>query len=108
MSQLFPTNRSYQQIEKKVLELPDGTEIAFLGRRFVPPAGSFSLLTEHVVVEGDRLDNLAARHIGDPLLYWRICDANDALRPRDLVAETGRRLRMTLPEGIPGGTDALG
>jgi hypothetical protein len=30
------------------------------------------------VVEGDRLDNLAARFLGDPLLCWMICDANGA------------------------------
>ena len=108
MNPLFPTNSRYQHVEKAVIELPDGTEIAYLRRRFVPPSSSFALLTEHEVVEGDRLDNLAAHHIGDPLLYWRICDANDAVRPRDLVAEIGRRLRITLPEGVPGGTDAVG
>jgi nucleoid-associated protein YgaU len=108
MNALFPTNSRYHGIETATLDLADGSQVAYLRRRFVPPSGNFALLQEHVVVEGDRLDNLAAAYLGDPLLYWRICDANDELRPRDLVAEIGRRLRMTLPEGLPGGTDVVG
>ena len=54
------------------------------------------------VVAGDRLDNLAAHYIGDPEQFWRICDANNALRPHELTQRVGRRLRITLPEGIPG------
>ena len=38
-----------------------------------------------VPVEGDRLDLLAARYYRDPLLFWRIADAADALDPLDLV-----------------------
>lgn len=108
MNALFPTSSRYHGIETAMLDLPDGSQVAYLRRRFVPPSSNFALLQEHEVVEGDRLDNLAAAYLGDPLLYWRICDANDALRPRELVAEIGRRLRMTLPEGLPGGTDAVG
>jgi hypothetical protein len=50
------------------------------------------------------LDNISARapEIGDPELFWRICDANRALRPEALTEEIGRRLRITMPEGIPG------
>ena len=86
MNPLFPTNSRYDGIETATLETADGREIVFLRRRFVPPSSRFSLLQEHTVIEGDRLDNLAARYFGDPLLYWRICDANDAMRPCDLVA----------------------
>jgi hypothetical protein len=58
------------------------------------------------VVAGDRLDNLAARHLGDPQQYWRICDANRAVRPDELIETLGRALRITLPEGVPGVPDA--
>jgi hypothetical protein len=103
---LFPPTSRYHGIAAAQLILPDGTVIAFLRRRFVPPPENFALLFEHVVAAGDRLDNLAAQHLGDPLQYWRICDANGAIRPDDLTAEVGRRLRITHPEGIPGVTDA--
>jgi hypothetical protein len=106
MNPLFPPNSRYHGLETATLKMADGRQIVYLRRRFVPPSSRFSLLEEHVAQEGDRLDNLAARYFGDPLLFWRICDANDAVRPRDLVAEFGRRLRITLPQGIPGAGDA--
>jgi hypothetical protein len=99
---LFPANSRYQNIETAKLVRPDGTEIVYLKRRFVPPPERFTLLQEHVVVEGDRLDNITARYLGDPEQFWRVCDANRAMRPDELTEEIGRRLRITLPEGIPG------
>jgi hypothetical protein len=72
----------------------------------VPAPERFALLTEHVVAQGERLDNITAEHLGDPEQFWRICDANGALRPAELTEELGRRLRITLPEGVPGPGDA--
>jgi hypothetical protein len=68
----------------------------------VPPPERFALLQEHVVTQGERLDNITARYLDDPEQFWRICDANRALRPDELTETVGRRLRITLPEGIPG------
>ena len=99
---LFPTNSRYQSIETAKLTQPGGTEIAYLKRRFVPQPERFTLLQTHAVVEGDRLDNISARYLGDPEQFWRVCDANRAMRPNELTEEIGRRLRITLPEGIPG------
>ena len=79
---------------------PDGRPIVYLLRRFVPPANCFTLLEEHTVMQGERLDNITAQHLGDPLQFWRVCDANNAMRPDDLTATPGRVLRITLPEGI--------
>ncbi len=100
-SQFPPTSR-YHGIDTATLTAPDGTTIAYLLRRFVPPPDRFALLQEHTVVEGDRLDNLAAKYVGDPEQFWRLCDANGALRPEELTEIVGRILRITLPEGIPG------
>ena len=80
--------------------------IAYLGRRLLPDPTRLALLTEHSVVQGDRLDLLAARLIGDPLLWWRIADANPELDPAELVVHIGRWLRITLPDGVPGVADA--
>jgi len=48
---------------------------------------------EHRVLGGERLDQLAQQYYGDPLKYWLICDANDAIFPEDLMVP-GRVLRI--------------
>lgn len=94
---IAPTSR-YAHVEKALHERPDGVRLAYLRRRFVPPPGA--RLGEHVVVEGDRPDGVAARHLGDPDQYWRLCDDNLAMHPRDLTSRVGRRLTLRLP-GVP-------
>src|SRR6185295_11948950 len=96
-----PTSR-YFNIEKTTLETSDGKIHAYLRRRFLPQPENFFTLQEHVIVQGDRIDNITARYLGDPLQFWRVCDANRAMRPEELTEEMGRRIRITLPEGIPG------
>ena len=98
----FPPTSRYHGIPTRQLTQPDGTVIVYLSRRFVPSPERYALLQEHEVVQGDRLDRLAARYLGDPEQFWRLCDANGAIRPDALVETVGRRLRVTLPEGIPG------
>jgi hypothetical protein len=98
----FPPNSRYAGIKTATLEGPDGTVTVYLRRRFVPSPDRFALLTEYTVSQGDRIDNLAARLIGDPELFWQLDDANNAMRSDDLTDTPGRRIRVTLPEGIPG------
>ncbi len=98
----FPPTSRYARVETATFEMPDGTVHVYLRRRFVPPPERFALLQEHVVTQGERLDNITARYLDDPEQFWRICDANRAMRPVELTEEVGRRLRVTLPEGIPG------
>ena len=50
------------------------------------------------MTEGDRLDLITARTLGDPEQFWRICDANNTMNPSDLTAETGRVLRVPVPQ----------
>lgn len=96
-----PTSR-YNGLPTTTIERADGTRIVYVRRRFVPPAERFELLLEHTVAEGERLDHLAARYLGDPEQYWRIADANAAMQPDDLAAKPGERVRITLPEGVVG------
>ena len=56
------------------------------------------LLANVTVTQGDRLDLIAARTLGDAEQYWRICDANDALDPLDLTSTLGRVLRIAMPQ----------
>lgn len=102
---LFPANSRYAGIATAVLD-PDGEHpIIYLRRRFVPKPEQLALLREHVVLDGERPDHIAAAELGDPEQFWRLCDANRAIFADELIAELGRRLRITLPEGMPGNSD---
>lgn len=97
----FPVTSRYHQIETATITTEDGREVAYLKRRLIPSSRRFTLLQEHLVAEGDRLDNITARYLSDPLQFWRICDANNTMNPSELTDIIGRRIRITLPEGIP-------
>jgi hypothetical protein len=101
----FPPDSRYHGLDIAQWTRPDGTAVPYVRRRFVPPPENFGTLQEHRVAAGDRLDNLSARYLGDPQQYWRLCDGNGALRPNELTEAIGRVLRITLPEGVPGGLD---
>lgn len=96
-----PTSR-YYAIPISTLEGSDGRTIAYVRRRFAPQPETLALIQYYTVSEGERLDNVAAAQIGDPEMFWRLCDANGAIDPHELTDTVGRRLRITLPEGIPG------
>lgn len=103
---LFPITSRYYGIEMTTMETGSGKTIAYLRRRFVPPPERFELLQEHLVTQGDRLDNVTYQYLGDAEQFWRIADANRAMHPDELTTRIGRRLRVTLPEGIPGTPNA--
>jgi hypothetical protein len=71
--------------------------VSYKRRRFVPSGAAITTLAEHTVAQGDRLDNLAARYVGDPEQFWRICDDNNVLRPEELTEEIGRTIKIGLP-----------
>ncbi len=102
---LFPQTSRY--FGRRILKhtRADGREVAYLERRFLPDEEDLEEIRLHTVVEGERLDLLAHRYLGDPEQFWRICDANGAIDPEDLEA-IGRQLRITRPEGFPGGANA--
>jgi hypothetical protein len=99
---LFAATSRYSGIDPATMTSADGRTIVFLRRRFLPAPERFQLLQEHTVTQGERPDNIAAKYLGDPELFWRIADANNAMRPEELVETIGRKLRITLPEGISG------
>lgn len=99
---LFTSTSRYYGMDTETLTASSGATIIYLKRRFLPSTDSFQLLQLHAVVQGERLDNIAAKLLGDPELFWRIADANGAMRPEDLVSVVGRQLKITLPQGITG------
>ena len=95
---MFDYKSRYYNLETVKLQLPDGREAVYNRRRFLPKGTSLPLLVEVTVTEGDRLDLITARTLGDPEHFWRVADANDAMNPFDLTAETGRVLRVPVPQ----------
>ena len=104
----FPTDSRYYGFGVQYYSAPNGQVIAYLARRIVPQPGApnFATINQYTVHQGDRLDLIAAKYLGDPLMAWLICDANGAIRPHDLVATPGRILAITTPQGVPGGSGA--
>jgi len=92
-----PSSR-YANVGTTTLVTTDGVEMRYLLRRFLPDGKRQPLLTEVTVTQGDRLDLIAHRTIGDPVQFWRIADANNALKPEDLTAEPGEVIRVAVPQ----------
>lgn len=99
---LFASNSRYFGIATATLQKPGQPPMTYLLRRFLPLASNFQVVQQHTVVAGERLDHIAARFLGDPTLFWRLCDANNAMRPDELVETVGLQLNITLPEGVTG------
>ena len=102
----FPPISRYFQIETAKLETAEHKTVVYIRRRFVPSSDRFQLLSEHTVVQGDRIDNITANYLGDPEQFWRVCDANNVMQPDELTETIGSKIRITLPEGIPGQPNA--
>ena len=96
-----PTSR-YNSLAVKTITVTSAhgepREIRYVERRFLPPLGTGTTLVEHIVSQGDRLDNLTAKYLGDPTQFWRVADANDASRLEDLTEEIGSRITIQLPQ----------
>lgn len=104
----FPSNSRYYGSSTRTCVTAAGETIAYLARRIVPQPGApnFATVAQHTVRQGDRLDLIAAKYFGDPLIFWLICDANGAIDPSDLIATAGRVLNITTPHGVPGAPNA--
>jgi hypothetical protein len=94
VNNLSPSSR-YSKVGTTVMVNEDnGNKVIYLNRRFIPAAENIVTKSEHLVKEGNRLDNLSAVYIGDPEQFWKIADANDAMAPEELTETPGSKLRI--------------
>ena len=98
----FPTDSRYYGFSTLTYTTPAGQQITYLAQRIVPDSSNFATIATHTVQQNDRLDLIAAKYLGDPLMFWLICDANGAIEPEKLVATPGTVLNITTPQGVPG------
>ena len=86
---MFFKGSRYEKVKETEITDISGRTIKYIKIRFIPE----TLATkQHVVVQGDRLDLIAHKNYQDPELFWRICDANLAMLPYELLEEIGRRI----------------
>ena len=100
-SYFSPTSR-YYGIDTVQLERVGEQPISYVKRRIISPVERFHVLQEHVVTQNERPDNLTAQYLSDPEQFWRVCDSNVVMYPNELIETLGRRIKITLPEGIQG------
>jgi len=98
----FPATSRYHGIATVTVTRADGTPLVYLRRRFVPDPDQLAAVDVHTVAGDERMDTIANRHFADPELFWRLCDGNGVMRPRELTETVGRVLRVTLPKGVSG------
>lgn len=97
---MFDQTSRYFAIETATLTTKDREgepyTIRYKRRRFIPSAENMTTIVEHTVTQGDRLDNITARYLGDPTQFWRVCDANEVMKPEDLE-EIGMVIKIAMP-----------
>ena len=71
-------------------------EVTYVRRRLLPRLADLTVLSHHTVEPGERLDHLAARYVGDPAQFWRLCEATEVLRPAELE-QPGTTIPVSMP-----------
>src|SRR5208337_342749 len=62
----YGTSSRYYGLPVVELKMPDGSVIRYVRRRFIPQLANFPTLAVHQVQQGDRIDLVSARYLGDP------------------------------------------
>ena len=89
-------NSRYKDTAILTLDMPGGEVVRYYGR-FPAPRLVLAPGVRPLVSDGVRLDQIAARVLGDPLQADRLLYANPFLDPLDCVAVPGRRLSVPAP-----------
>lgn len=95
---MFFKGSRYERVPAKDYAADDGLVIRYKALRLTPATLG---LTKHVVDEGERLDHIAYAAYRDSERFWRICDANLAIDPKDLTRDPGLVLEIPESEGGP-------
>jgi hypothetical protein len=96
---MFDSDSRYYQLETITINTSGGREVAYKSRRFLPIIPSGQPIAEHVVKQGERLDVITAMYLGNPQLFWQLCDVNNAMHPQELTDELVKTIRISLLQG---------
>ena len=97
---MFDYTSRYASTETATHKTPEGRTITYIRRRFLPQGEQLPLMVEVTVTDGDRLDLITARTLGDPEQFWRVADANNAMNPFDLTQEPSAIVRVPIPQVV--------
>ncbi len=93
---MFFKGSRYANVAELEFRDNQGRVIRYKKTRFIPETTADM---GHRVSAGERLDHIADRYYNDPERFWRICDANRAMWPDDLVSEPGSVILIPPSEG---------
>ena len=98
---MFDNTSRYHRLENATLSVSsqDGEvrQVVYKRRRFIPPTEGFTIVAEHSVTAGERIDHIAARYHRDPTQFHLLCDGNGIMHPDELTAEIGRAIFIRTP-----------
>lgn len=88
---MFGKSSRYYTLPDRLARDDEGREVVYRAVRLLPrPPRAPSKMTR--VGQEERLDLVAARAVGRAELFWKLCDANSALDPFDLIESAERVL----------------
>ena len=92
-----PTSR-YSASAKLEQVTRSGRRVLYLERRFLPPVDAIPAQLEVPVINSyvGRLDRIASEMLGDPRLYWRICDCCGDMNPFEVAEVEDRILKVSV------------
>ena len=79
---MFDSKSRYSKAETYVVQDSRGRNVNVV---VPPPPPDQSLLGLHLLIQGERMDLLAAKYLDDPAGFWRIAEQNDVMLPEALT-----------------------
>jgi hypothetical protein len=97
----FEATSRYHGVAIGLYPQPGGEPpLPFVRRRFIAQLKDIGLTGTLEVGSRDRPELIAYRVFGEPLLYWRIADANGVTDPFELTDTPGARIGIPVPQGL--------
>lgn len=93
---MFFRKSRYADVDDHYITDQKGRAIRYKKIRIIPETKA---RVAYQVNQGDRLDLIAFKYYRDPERFWRICDANLAMWPEDLVSKPGKKILIPPSEG---------
>ncbi len=79
---MFFKGSRYEKIPTATYVDASGRTITYVTTRYIAPTPAF---IGHRVTDGERLDLIAYQYYRDSERFWRICDANLAMWPDEIL-----------------------